>query len=139
VPWALHGAAACTSVCWSITRLGGPGGALQWLDHCVAYAVVGYNYRVVVAWVMAAGWSPRGWSSRQRRAFLVCHGAALLFCLEDALRQGLGLPAWLSYGVLHFLWRLAGGWGSLLLVTAPFGAEQATGDRRAGAGAAKRR
>jgi hypothetical protein len=113
LPCCLYLSAFVLSVLWSLTRHGGPGSALQWADHAAAYLIVAYNYGVLfqVPW--------RSWSSQWRTAFAVCHAAAALFLAEDVLREWYGWPAWITYGILHFIWRVMGGVGAYLIVSAP--------------------
>lgn len=108
----LHAACFSSSVLWSFTRHGGPGGWLHWMDHALAYLVVGYNYTLAYSWGKP-GWlltarerelAPlAGWTNIQTRGFVICHLAALIFISEDVMRERYGVEAWLSYGVVHFM------------------------------------
>ena len=113
LPCCLYLSAFVLSVLWSLTRHGGPGSALQWADHAAAYLIVAYNYGMLFQFPWCS------WSSQWRTAFAVCHAAAALFLAEDVLREWYGWPAWITYGILHFIWRVMGGVGAYLIVSAP--------------------
>lgn len=49
--------------------------------------------------------------------FAVCHLSAVVFYAEGVLRARYGLPIWITYGLLHFVWRLLGGVGLYLIVS----------------------
>ena len=126
---ALHTCCFVFSVLWSLTRHGGRGSPLNCVDHALAYLNVAYNYSLVCGWGKPNllltkkerhhRWEndqKAGWTTEQTRGFLICHMAAVIFFSEDLLRERYGVPVWISYGVIHFIWRLMGGFGGLLIV-----------------------
>ena len=117
--WMLNFLAFLLSVNWSISRDGGPGGFLQRTDHAVAYSVIAYNYHLASMWPGGIlGVLSDQWTTLQVQAFVVCHLALPVFFLEDVLRKQCHVEPWVHYGVAHFLWRLIGGYGGLLVARA---------------------
>ena len=117
--WVLNLVSFLLSVHWSMSRKGGPGGLLQRADHAVAYAVIAYNYRLASVWPGSlSGVLSNQWTTLQVQAFVVCHLALPVFFLEDVLRKKCQVAPWLHYGIVHFLWRVIGGYGGLLVAQA---------------------
>ena len=116
--WALSIVAFCLSVVWSLTRAGGREGWLLRADHAVAYLVIFGNQGMACCWPGGlVGGLTGAWEVPHVQAVVVCHIALAFFWAEGWLRDR-GAPPWLWYGVLHLLWRVVGGVGSLLVARA---------------------
>ena len=97
---------AITSSIWSLTSYGGNNGLLVTIDVYLAYLIVIYNYYKSFNWI-----PNKHWSNNQRIGFMLTHISGIIFIIENILIKYNIYPK-LSYGVLHFIWRLASALGS---------------------------